>query len=374
MWLLALIGIGAAFLLGKKSSEQPRAPQRYALPPGAQFTPGSMAPMPCPPSPMDVLIEFINTNRQPPPMVVMCALAQVESMGRPDIAHDIIRMFVLPTVQAHQFAQQGGAPMQGPAQNCLPAPGQPNPQAQQQAPQGSSSPASETPGSGVTANLTDAQIQAMLNADPKNFLNRVQRGAVIDIAPGEQSQPQPPTRGPFAPNQVPMQQDDQEPPDVQVSGTIIGAAVASRQVLPSPIRNVDPDHWSAFTERLAREEPSFVSSKHVGRFRQRKERLGELGIDPYSILGNPNAQRHALDRDLADAYRHAVDSGMTGEHVNRTITLPGDTAPVRVTMSGVLGVIQAAGLEGAVGWLESYNDRRRFPHTTQAFVRTNNVF
>ncbi len=49
-------------------------------------------------------------------------------------------------------------------------------------------------------------------------------------------------------------------------------------------------------------------------------------------------------------------------------------APVQVTLSGVLGVIQAAGLEGAAAWLESPDDRRRFPGTTAAFLRTNGAF
>jgi len=40
----------------------------------------------------------------------------------------------------------------------------------------------------------------------------------------------------------------------------------------------------------------------------------------------------------------------------------------------VLGVIQCAGLENAVGWLERSNDRKRYPYTTQVFQRTNGVF
>lgn len=356
MWIFALLGIGVAFLLGKKSAERKSsfalpagAPQR-ALPAG----PGEQ----CPPSPMDVLCEFVKSKQQPPPLVVMCALAQVESMGRQDLAHDIIRLFVLPTVQAHQLAKQGGGPV-GPTQGApaFASSGQPGPGAPASSP-------SQTPGSGVTADLSDEQIQAMLNADPKNFLSRVQRGEAIDVQPG----PEQPVQSDVGHAQ--QHEPDHEESQVQVSGTVIGSVLA----LPSPIRNVDSERWSAFTERLARESPSFASARHVGQFRQNRQRLGELGIDPASIVGSVEAQRRALDRDLADAYRHAVDSGMTSEHVNRTITLPGDDAPVRVTMSGVLGVVQAAGLEGAVGWLESYNDRRRFPHTTAAFQRTNGVF
>lgn len=359
MWLFVALLVGGAFLLGKKSATA--QPHPRALPPGAaQFAlPGAA---PCPPSPMDVLCQFVSAKKQPPPMVVMCALAQVESMGRSDLAHDIIRLF------GHLIAKQGGMPAHGQGAPAIAPPNTPPQNGQNGAPP--PQPQSPTPGSGFTANLSDEQIQAMLNADPRNFVTRVQRGDVIDVPPGPEQSVE---------SQVPQEQMQAQPmadeheydQGVQVSGTVISGAVAA---LPSPIRTVDADRWSAFTERLAREEPTFMSARHVGRFRQRKERLSELGINPNSILGNPNAQRHALDRDLADAHRHALDGGMAEDHVNRTITLPGNEEPIRITLSGVLGVIQAAGLEGAVSWLESYHDRRRFPHTTQAFLRTNNVF
>jgi hypothetical protein len=125
--------------------------------------------------------------------------------------------------------------------------------------------------------------------------------------------------------------------------------------------------------RLEREPPTFNSSRHVGQYRQRRERLADLGIDPSVLQGSSDAQRMALDTDLADAYRHASAGGLT-ERLGRPITVPGLEAPQAITLSGLLGVIQCAGLEGAVGWLERSNDRRRYPHTTQVFLNTNGVF
>ena len=126
--------------------------------------------------------------------------------------------------------------------------------------------------------------------------------------------------------------------------------------------------------RLERESPSYSSQRHVGQYRQRRERLAELGINPSAIANSAQAQRTALDADLADAHRHGVASEMFAQHVGRPITLPGREGAMPITLSGVLGVIQCAGLEGAAGWLERSNDRKRYPHTTQAFLHTNGVF
>jgi hypothetical protein len=144
----------------------------------------------------------------------------------------------------------------------------------------------------------------------------------------------------------------------------------------SPIDGIPAEHWAEFACRVAREQPTFRSNHHVGQFRQRRSRLAELGIDPDSLVGSAVAQHAALDADMQDAYRHAVDSGLVAEYRGHTLEIPSEdaAAPVQVTLSGVLGVIQAAGLEGAVSWLSDPRDRQRFPGTTRAFLKTNGVF
>ena len=94
------------------------------------------------------------------------------------------------------------------------------------------------------------------------------------------------------------------------------------------------------------------------------------------VIGSPEAQLAALDADMLDAYKHACSSGLVDEYLGTKVELrvSADVRPAEVTLSGVLGVIQAAGLEGAVQWLEQPVDRTRFPNTTQAFLRTNGVF
>jgi hypothetical protein len=142
----------------------------------------------------------------------------------------------------------------------------------------------------------------------------------------------------------------------------------------SPLGGVSDDAWRQFVVRLSRESPQFASSRHVGQFRQRRERLAELGIDPSMIHGSASAQRAALDADMSDAFHHAAAGGVLAEHMGRPIAVPGRDDAMPITLSGLLGVIQCAGIEGAVGWLERPGDRRRYPHTTQAFLHTNGVF
>ena len=142
----------------------------------------------------------------------------------------------------------------------------------------------------------------------------------------------------------------------------------------SPLAGVPDEGWRQFVALLARESPTFSSSRHVGQYRQRRERLAEFGVDPQAIHGSAAAQRQALDTDLVDAHHHAAAGGILAEHLGRPIAIPGHDGVAMITLSGVLGVIQCAGLDGAVGWLESPNDRKRYPHTTQAFLRTNGVF
>lgn len=153
------------------------------------------------------------------------------------------------------------------------------------------------------------------------------------------------------------------------------AADQTRAMAPgSPLPGVPDDAWRQFVALLERESPTFSSSRHVGQYRQHRDRLAELGIDPQSIHGSAAAQRAALDADLADAYHHAAEGGLLSEHLRRSIAVPGHEGSTPISLSGLLGVIQCAGLEGAVGWLERASDRKRYPHTTQAFLRTNGAF
>lgn len=259
----------------------------------------------------------------------------------------------------------------------------------------------------------DAEIRAMLNTAPEKFIAMAMRGmAVIEVpretvpsrsaptspfpprpvealdVPLPAATPQPPPLPPSLPppplstpplEASPSVQPTELPPEMvaqlQEAVGLHEAADQTRAMAPgSPLIGVTDDAWREFVKRLERESPMFNSSRHVGQYRQRRERLDELGLEPEVLLGSAQAQRAALDADLVDAHQHAVDGGLLIEHVGRQVAIPGHDAAEAITLSGLLGVIQCAGLDGAVGWLERPGDRKRYPHTTLAFLRTNGVF
>jgi uncharacterized SAM-binding protein YcdF (DUF218 family) len=302
------------------------------------------------PSPIIVLHGYLRSGDHPPPHVVLCAIAEAELDGNMLLRDEIVRTYVEPTVRAAQEA------------NAIDVEGH-------EAPDGDGgddvTPAS--PGD------PDADTRAALEA---TGMDAEQVNASIEQIQRERAQ-----RAPATP-----------PPSDVVSGdgdTVIAGALANLADLDlgaagpsrpwtSPIAGVGGNAWGAFVGRVEREAPTYASDKHVGRFRQRRERLAALGLDPDAVARSTDAQLVALEREMGDAHMHASQSGLV-EHVGKKIALPPEHAGGRpttaiVSLSGLLGVIQAAGLEGACDWLDKPRDRQRFPHTTAAFVRTNNLF
>ena len=99
-----------------------------------------------------------------------------------------------------------------------------------------------------------------------------------------------------------------------------------------------PDEaWRQFVMRLERESPQFTSSRHVGQYRQRRERLAELHVDPRAIHGVPAGAARRLDADLADAYHHAAEDDVLESTCAARIAVPGLEGTVTITLSGVLG-------------------------------------
>jgi len=142
----------------------------------------------------------------------------------------------------------------------------------------------------------------------------------------------------------------------------------------SPIQGVPRTSWCHFLSALAREPVAFATPKHVGRYRQQRARLAEVGFDPAIVEGDPAMQDLAMTTDLADCFRHLHASGSLDACVGRAITLPGHSGKMSLTLSGLLGVCSVAGLERAIDWCENEADRVNFPHTTMAAIRTNGTF
>ena len=358
MWILPLLLIGAiAFAAASKSSREAIQPARKLqlpppVPPGPALAPG----------PISVLGEILRVGQVPPWTVIFNAIAEAEALGRADLAADIRRVFgallhprhergscspLLPRAPRAQADYQRWALPQAPCvEPELPVVSAPLAAVAVAVPQE------------VSRQATEEEILAVLHTDPVAFLTMIASGRppMIEVSPS------PPLT----------------PPSIEVPFSVVetvdaDAQVQESQVPGSPLGGVSDGAWLVFVSRLSREAPTFDSSRHIGQYRQRRERLEELGIDPRSIQGSAHAQRAALDVDLADAHGHAAAGGLL-EHLGRPIMVPGHEEPEEITLSGVLGVIQCAGLEGATGWLEKASDRKRYPHTTQAFSRTNGMF
>lgn len=289
-----------------------------------------------PPGPIAVLGAFLQRGEQPPPPVILCAIAEAQSIGRDDLANQIVQTFVAPVVYADQAAkvarakpggQRGGPPRAAAAKAVQ------------------------------STQATDEQIRAALDADPQAFVDRAARGTppVIDAQAVEK---------PVEKELVPV------PVAVAAATQPLQSIVVGR----IPVPDVDVKDWSKFCGKLAREAPTYSSNRHVGQFRQRRERLIELGLDPDAVVGSPEAQAQALVLDVENALTHVRGNDELARHIGRLIRVPGHEDACQVSLSGVLGIAQAAGLEKAVSWLENPEDRKQFWHTTKVFVDTNGVF
>jgi hypothetical protein len=323
MWLLPLLALGLAVaFVGSRE----RAPAR-------------------PPGPLAVLGECLRIGRSPPPQVILCALAEAEQLGRPDVAQGIVRTFIEPVVREHE---RRAALAAGPARS--------------EAPQLETA---EQPLALAERARSDRDIDEAL-----------ERAAQMERELEPELEPELRRAPPIIEAQayeLPMPIEE-PPPPVRARRVSIGGTLPVPVPVPtSPVPHIPTTTWAMFRARLVREEPAYQSERHIGQYRQRRESLAEIGLDARRLIGDELAQQAALDAELADAYAHVVDGGMMA-YVGSPIAVPGSEAPVAVTLSGVLGVIQAAGLEAAENWLAAPKNRRRFPHTMAAFVRSNGAF
>lgn len=344
-FLLPFLVVGVALLASRHSA--PTAPQAPALTSGA-----------CAPDPLSVLEGFARSRQTPPPMVILCALAQAEAMGATDLAHSIVATYIEPVVRAYETTN----PIVMPPGFVPPPPSSTFASPQQPAAFPASSPSASPAVASSFQNAAPSREQE--DASVKEWLDAMARGEDPHAQPSQDPEPTVAVSGAVA--------IDSAPPAYAPPPHVHSLAV----IAPSPLPGVSDERWSTFATRIRREDPSFVGPRHVGMFRQSKARLAEIGLDPARLLGDREAQIHALGVDIADAFGHAHASGMLDEWVGRGIAIPGmnGNAVAMITASGVLGVIQAAGLEGAADWFEKPSDHERYPHTTRAFLQTTGVF
>lgn len=134
----------------------------------------------------------------------------------------------------------------------------------------------------------------------------------------------------------------------------------------SPFDGVSNQEWEEFVSRLATHGADFSSDKHLGKYHHSRERLRNLGLDPKT----EEEQDEALEADLSDLRDKAGD--VIRNFMALEVEVDGKTHVI--TLSGILGLLKAAGVEGAQSWLSNPKDRTKFPKTTETFIATNGVF
>jgi len=141
------------------------------------------------------------------------------------------------------------------------------------------------------------------------------------------------------------------------------------QKTTSPIEGVPDDDWRMFVEASKVENPDFVSTSSVGMFRQNKKRLAKLGLSE-DTLKDPIAQYDAFEKEVTRLINEGKE--VFDQSVAMPIDLDGDNTAM--TLSGLLAVMRNAGTANTAKWIDSPEERRKFPHTTEAFKKANGCF
>lgn len=276
--------------------------------------PGATRAMGLPPGPIETLNTFLRADREPPPIVVAYAMAESRLIGRDDLADDLERTFM------------GRKMISLPNSDVIIT--------NRSAPQ---TPKQQTPAPGQQAAQPTAADQPSADS-----------------------------------SQVPMGDADA----MSSAGEFVGFQFETKEIT-SPLPSVSNHAWATYCHAFETETPTYESARRVGRYAARKDRLSELGCNPELLIKHPRAvelQDAAFAIDATDSARHLDESGMAREYVGKAVWLPDDPDPHKITLSGLIGVAQIAGLENCASWLEHRDDRKRFRHTTTMFTRTNGVF
>jgi hypothetical protein len=135
----------------------------------------------------------------------------------------------------------------------------------------------------------------------------------------------------------------------------------------SPFEGVPNDAWDRFVSSLETQPSDYQGPKHIGRFQHSRERLSQLNIDDVSTA---EKQYDALVKDLSDSREKS--GALIKEFELKPIQINGDEQVA--TLSGILAVVKSAGLDHARSWFTNPDDRKKFPKTSEMFLKANGVF
>lgn len=138
----------------------------------------------------------------------------------------------------------------------------------------------------------------------------------------------------------------------------------------SPIRGIPDMDWTSFVESMRVAEPSFKDEKYVGAFHLNRKRLDQLGISPEALADNEQAQVEAFTADVVDHFEK--HKAKIAPFIAQPVKIDGQDHVV--SLSGMLGLLKAAGPKNAVAWIENEESRDRFPYTKQLFLKCNQQF
>lgn len=135
----------------------------------------------------------------------------------------------------------------------------------------------------------------------------------------------------------------------------------------SPLEGIEDDDWSNFLSAIRTREVGWSGPKHVGQFEQNRTRIQALGIPlPHDAKSEEEAIASDIQRYRDEQFQMVAD--WSGD----VVTI--DSEEVPITQSGIFGLLKAAGPKGAQEWLTNPEDRKKFPQTTQIFLKTNGLF
>ena len=177
-----------------------------------------------------------------------------------------------------------------------------------------------------------------------------------------------------------------------VMGEVAREPITPKQKqLLSPLVGVTREQWERFLKVMSDDKngKSVSKSGYIGYFRFSMPRLNDIGlacnvrkvavdgkqvwqgdfIPPLTLDGfleSPTVQCKAFalaTGDLATRIRSVYPEGVNG-----------DIDGVRASLSGLIAVAHKAGLKGLGSWMSKPEDRKKFPHTTEAFRAANGIF
>jgi len=134
----------------------------------------------------------------------------------------------------------------------------------------------------------------------------------------------------------------------------------------SPIDGVSNDDWRMFVQASSIESPDFESENSKGMFRQNKKRTLKLGVS----VNTPVEQYSAFEGEVVQLLDEGRD--IIKQSVAMPIEIDGESLPM--TLSGLLAVMRVAGTANAAKWIDSPEERKKFPNTTKVFKLTNGCF